>query len=145
MPQDWAAIATEFKRYVQRLPDRLLDHLRLLDGDWSSSTISVAGYRAKDGEDMEPWRNVVGPGYFATMGIPMAAGREFAPSDERTMILEDIDWTRPDAQEKRDRAEALVTGSPKYAMRSCVNSLARLGMAPPGHRCALLLPPAETS
>src|SRR5438876_6233614 len=93
-----------------------LSQIRLLDGDWSSSTVSVAGYRAKDGEDMEPWRNVVGPGYFATMGIPMAAGREFAPSDERTMILEDIDWTRPDAQEKRDRAEALVTGSPKYAV-----------------------------
>src|SRR5207244_12898550 len=93
-----------------------LSQIRLLDGDWSSSTISVAGYRAKNGEDMERWRNVVGPGYFGTMGIPMAAGREFAPSDERTVILEDIDWTRPDAQEKRDRAEALVTGSPKYAV-----------------------------
>src|SRR5207249_4183712 len=93
-----------------------LSQIRLLDGDWSSSTIAVAGYRAKDGEDMEPWRNVVSPGYFATMGIPMLAGREFSASDERTMILEDIDWTKPDAQDKRDRAEALVTGSPKYAV-----------------------------
>jgi predicted permease len=32
------------------------------------------------------------------------------------MVLEDIDWTKPDAQEKRDRAETLVKGSPKYAV-----------------------------
>src|SRR6202035_2360953 len=49
-------------------------------------------------------------------GIPLAAGREFLPSDERTMVLEDIDWTKPDAQEKRDRAETLVKGAPKYAV-----------------------------
>src|SRR5207249_1027714 len=65
-----------------------LSQIRLLDGDWSSSTIAVAGYRAKDGEDMEPWRNTIGPGYFATMGIPLLAGREFALSDERTIIAE---------------------------------------------------------
>jgi predicted permease len=50
------------------------------------------------------------------MGIPMAAGREFSPSDERTMILEEIDYSKPDAQEKLDRASALVKGSPKYAV-----------------------------
>ncbi|HTM49203.1 MAG TPA: ABC transporter permease [Bryobacteraceae bacterium] len=90
--------------------------IRLLDGDWSSSTISVAGYHAKDGEDMEPWRNEIGPGYFATMGIPMAAGREFALADERTLILDEIDWTKPGARELLDRAEAKVKGPPKYAV-----------------------------
>jgi predicted permease len=94
-----------------------LSQVRLLDGDWSSSTISVAGYRAKDGEDMEPWRNVVAPGYFATMGIPMIAGREFSHSDERTMILiENLDWTKPEDRARYERAETQVTGSPKYAV-----------------------------
>lgn len=93
-----------------------LSQIRLLDGDWSSSTISVAGYHAKDGEDMEPWKNTISPGYFTTMGIPLVVGREFALADERTMIPEEIDWTKPDAQEKRDRAEAQVKGAPKYAI-----------------------------
>jgi hypothetical protein len=65
---------------------------------------------------MEPWRNTIGPGYFATMGIPLVAGREFALSDERTFIPVEIDWTKPDAQERRDQAEAQVKGSPKYAV-----------------------------
>src|SRR5882724_8185902 len=111
-----------YKNLLQTLGDLpgvqsvTMSQIRLLDGDWSSSTITVAGYHAKDGEDMEPWRNTISPGYFATMGIPLAAGREFALSDERTMIAEEIDWTKPDAQEKRDRAEAQVKGAPKYAI-----------------------------
>jgi predicted permease len=32
------------------------------------------------------------------------------------MILESIDWTAPGAREKREQAEARVTGSPKYAI-----------------------------
>jgi predicted permease len=47
----------------------------------SSSTISVDGYTAKEGEDMNPHLNSVGPGYFAAMQIPLLAGRDFDARD----------------------------------------------------------------
>jgi predicted permease len=93
-----------------------LSRIRLLDGNRSSSTVSVEGYRAKDGEDMEPWVNTISPGYFKTLGIPLIAGREFLPTDERSMILERFDWNKPGEREKFEKAEEQVKGSPKYGI-----------------------------
>jgi predicted permease len=47
----------------------------------SSSTVTVDGYTSKEGEDMNPDLNHVGPGYFATLGIPLLAGRDFDARD----------------------------------------------------------------
>jgi len=47
--------------------------------DWGSD-ITVEGYAPQPNEDTNVRRNSVGPGYFATMGTPLLAGREF---DER--------------------------------------------------------------
>jgi len=53
----------------------------LLHGDeWDSST-QVEGHVAGDGEDIQAYMNSVAPGYFATMGVPLLAGRDFDRRD----------------------------------------------------------------
>src|SRR5205814_8947852 len=44
----------------------------MTNSDWSS-TVKVEGYQSKEGEDMNPNVNGVGPGYFSTMGQPLVA------------------------------------------------------------------------
>jgi len=53
----------------------------VLSGAGSRSTVSVEGYQPKSGEDMNLNDNTVTPGYFATLGIPLLAGRDFTPRD----------------------------------------------------------------
>ena len=43
--------------------------------------ITVEGYQPKNGEDMNVGLNAVNPGFFAALGIPLRAGREFAERD----------------------------------------------------------------
>jgi predicted permease len=52
----------------------------MTDSNWSS-TVKVEGYTSKEGEDMNPDVNGVGPGYFATLGQPLIVGREFTVKD----------------------------------------------------------------
>jgi predicted permease len=53
----------------------------ILSGALGRSTVRVQGYQPAAGEDMSPAVNSVGPGYFETMRIPIAAGREFRATD----------------------------------------------------------------
>jgi predicted permease len=53
-------------------------------GSFSSSAIAVDGYQAPPEEQPEVEYNQVGPGYFATMGIPVLSGREFTRGDNET-------------------------------------------------------------
>lgn len=55
----------------------------VMEGDEWDSTVTVEGYRAKEGEDMNPHFNAVTPGYFRTLSIPLIAGRDF---DDQTGI-----------------------------------------------------------
>lgn len=55
----------------------------LTNSDWGSS-LTIEGYTAREAEDMQVWRNDVGPDYFATLGTPLLSGREFGDSDNAT-------------------------------------------------------------
>jgi predicted permease len=47
----------------------------------SGDPIAVEGYTPKPGEEMDSRIDMVGPGYFSTMGIPILLGREIGPQD----------------------------------------------------------------
>jgi len=48
--------------------------------EWDS-TVTVEGYLAKPGEDMNPRVNHTSPGYFRTLKIPLYQGRDFTEQD----------------------------------------------------------------
>jgi predicted permease len=50
------------------------------EGDWTSP-VSVIGRTPTREDDMMAMHNVVGPGYFTTMGIPLLLGRAFGTQD----------------------------------------------------------------
>lgn len=59
--QDWEIIATQFRKFVTGLPDRVLAHLRLLDGDFGGfpidrlqHSLQTATRAYRDGRD-EPY------------------------------------------------------------------------------------------
>ena len=45
------------------------------------SSIAIEGYQAGEDEEMQARVNVISPGYFSTLGIPLLAGREFTAAD----------------------------------------------------------------
>ena len=52
----------------------------LAGNNWGNN-VSVEGFAAGPDVDVESRFNVIGPGYFRTLGIPLVAGREFTRAD----------------------------------------------------------------
>jgi predicted permease len=63
-----------------------LASVRILeDNEWDSS-MSVEGFTpAKPDEHAEPYMNSISPHYFAAMGVPIVAGRDFTMNDNRVV------------------------------------------------------------
>ena len=56
-------------------------------GSFSSTPVSVDGYQPPPEEQPAVQYNEVGPDYFATMGIPLASGREFTRADDEKAAI----------------------------------------------------------
>ena len=81
-----------------------VQHVSLVDavpGGFLSRTrgsIEVEGYVPRPGEDMQIDRNIVGPGYFTNMNVPLVLGRDFTAQDREgapcVAIVNDVFATR---------------------------------------------------
>jgi predicted permease len=89
----------QLKDLYRTLPQRLgtlpgVDSVSLaaqavLDGSQWAQSVTVEGYQFKPGEENTQWFNGVTPGFFTAMQIPMVAGHDFRPTDERTRTPEE--------------------------------------------------------
>jgi predicted permease len=71
-----------------------MSQIPLLGGDNTSSSIEVVGYKPKEGESTGVSEDFIGPGFFATMGIPLLAGRDFnrqdTPTAPKVAVINDV-------------------------------------------------------
>ena len=58
-----------------------VSHNGLFSGSESGDPIAVEGYTPKSGEEIHSRIDMIGPGYFSTMGIPILFGREIGAQD----------------------------------------------------------------
>ena len=77
-------VLVELLEQFRRIPGvraASLSQLGLFSGGNSATPIEVEGYASKGDNDRGSAMDVVGPGYFATLGVPMLLGRDILESD----------------------------------------------------------------
>ena len=63
-----------------------LANMRILEDNEWDNWVTIEGYTPKTGEQTPlPFMNSISPGYFATLGVPILAGRDFTPKDTQTV------------------------------------------------------------
>lgn len=84
--------ADRTKAFYQRLSESIsaipgvqsvgLASMRILEGDEWDNSVTVEGYTpARQGDHPYAYMNMIGPNYFATLGVPIVAGRDFNLKD----------------------------------------------------------------
>ena len=99
----------------------------LEENEWDSS-VTVEGHAAKPGEDAAAYMNSISPGYFATMGVPILAGRDFTVKDTNRVKH------GPDPD---DWSPVVVIVNEKFAKRFFSNT--RKTDSPPAPKSAVFL------
>ncbi len=85
-----------------------LSSMRILeDNEWDSG-VTIEGYTGKPGEYPAPYMNSISPGYFATLDVPLLAGRDFTPKDTDTI---------QHGEKPEDTAPRVVIINEKFAKR----------------------------
>ena len=80
------SLLRELLGQIQRIPGvraSSFSQLGVFSGGESSTTIQVEGYAPKGDNDRGSALDVLGPGYFATLGVPITLGRDILESDRR--------------------------------------------------------------
>ena len=86
--QQQRQVFERLRQRVQQLPGvtdaTFADLIPLGFGLGPTSDLTIDGYTPAPGEDLSMPRAIVSPGYFATLRMPLAAGREFDARDDAT-------------------------------------------------------------
>jgi predicted permease len=94
------------KQFFRRLEDNLraipgirdvgLAAVRILQNNESDNWVTIEGYTPRRGDRPDAFMNWISPGYFAALGVPIVAGRNFTAQDtEEVLHSKEGDWWVP--------------------------------------------------
>jgi predicted permease len=120
--------AAKAKVFYQRLTEEIaampgvrlssLAAMRILDDDEWDNWVTIEGFAPKPGDYPDPFMNSISPGYFATLGVPIVAGRDFTPKDTEQVQHGD----KPDNKSPR-----VVIVNEKFAKRFFGGAMRAIG------------------